>query len=185
MAHVCPWWAGFLLVSPLRRLVEKPEQMLGPYIAPGARILEPGSGMGFFSLPMARLAGGNGLVVCVDLQEKMLAHLRQRARRAGLDGRIETRLASESGLGVEDLAGSMDLAVALHLVHEVPDQGRFFAQVAAALRPGGRLVLLEPRGHVKEADFLASLGRAEAAGLELRSRGDLGRLSAVLAKAAG
>lgn len=184
MAHVCPWWVGVLLVSPLRRLLEKPEHMLGPFIEPGMRILEPGCGMGFFSLPMARMAGPEGLVVCVEVQEKMLAGLRRRAEKAGLAGRIETRLAGEDGLGVDDLAGSMDLAVAVHLVHEVTDQAGFFAQVAGALRPGGRLVLLEPRGHVSQAAFAASLDQALAAGLDVRSRGDLGRLSALLAKPA-
>lgn len=184
MAHVCPWWMGFLLVSPLRRLLENPQRMLAPYIKPGMRILEPGSGMGFFTLPMAQMVGQGGLVVCVDLQAKMLGNLRRRAEKAGLGQRIETRLACEESLMTEDLAGTMDLAVALHLVHELPDGAGFFRQIFEALKPGGRLLVLEPKGHVTEEDFQSSLDLALAAGLELGTRGELGRLSAVLERPA-
>ncbi len=90
--RICPWYLGYVLASPLRRLFQKPEKILGPYVKPGMKILEVGPGMGFFSLPMARLVGGTGRIVCIDLQEKMLHHLRRRAVKANLQSRIETRL---------------------------------------------------------------------------------------------
>jgi SAM-dependent methyltransferase len=50
-------------------------------------------------------------------------------------------------------------------VHELPDQARFFEQVRRALKPGGRILVTEPRGHVGEAAFAETLAAAEAAGL--------------------
>jgi hypothetical protein len=50
-------------------------------------------------------------VVAIDLQEKMLAGLRRRAARAGLEGAIDIRLAQPDRLGIGDLAGQVDLAV--------------------------------------------------------------------------
>ena len=35
--HLCPWWLGLLLANPLRRLIENPEGLLGPYVGPGTR----------------------------------------------------------------------------------------------------------------------------------------------------
>jgi SAM-dependent methyltransferase len=168
--HVCPWWLGYALVSPLRRLWQRPDQILAPYVRPGMLVLEPGCGMGFFTLDLARMVGPTGRVVAVDLQERMLAGLRRRARRAGLLDRIEARLAGSDRLGVADLAGLVDVAFALHVVHEVPDIQGFFAEIAAALKPDGRLLFVEPRGHVSEDTFVASLALAEKAGFKIVDR---------------
>jgi ubiquinone/menaquinone biosynthesis C-methylase UbiE len=178
--HVCPWWLGYALVSPLRRLWQRPDQILAPYVGEGMLVLEPGCGMGFFTLDLARMVGPNGRVLAVDLQERMLAGLRRRARRAGLLDRIETRLAGSDCLGVADLAGRVDVAFALHVVHEVPDVAGFFAEIAVTLKPEGSLLFVEPRGHVSKDAFAASLAMAEKAGLRVVDRPHIRRDPAAL-----
>ncbi len=168
--RVCPWWIGYLLVSPLRRLVQDPASVLAPFVREGMTVLEPGPGMGFFTLEAARRVGSRGRVVAVDLQPRMLAALRRRAARAGLAGRIEAREARPESLGVDDLAGRVDLVLALLVVHELPDAGRFFSEVAATLAPGGRILVVEPSGHVSAAAFDESMAAAARAGL-VRSPG--------------
>ena len=54
-------------------------------------VLEPGPGMGFFTLELARLVGPEGRVIAVEVQPQMIAGLRRRAERATLIDRIETR----------------------------------------------------------------------------------------------
>jgi ubiquinone/menaquinone biosynthesis C-methylase UbiE len=162
--HVCPWWLGHVLASPLRRVLTDPARMLGPWVKPGMTVLEPGPGMGFFTLALARLVGPRGRVVAVDIQAKMLAGVERRARRAGLLDRIELRLAGGAGLGVEDLAGRIDFVLAFAMVHELPDGHPFFADAFCALKPGGRLLVAEPRGHVNQDAFTATLARATRAG---------------------
>jgi ubiquinone/menaquinone biosynthesis C-methylase UbiE len=166
MAHrVCPWWLGYALINPLRRLVENPGVVLDGLVRDGMTVIEPGCGMGFFTLEIARRVGPSGRVVALDLQQRMLAGLQRRARRARLADRIEARLVTGHGLSLDDLAGAADLAVALHVVHEVPDQRAFFAELATALRAGGRVLVVEPAGHVTPADFAVSLAHAAASGL--------------------
>ena len=168
MAHrVCPWWLGYFLATPLRRLWQDPRTILGPYVREGMTVLEPGPGMGFFTLELARRVGPTGRVVAVDIQPKMLSALRRRATRAGLDGRIETRLASDSDLAVSDLGGKVGFVLAFALVHEVPDADAFFAQVASVLDADGRVLVAEPRGHVSEAEFKRTSDVAKARGLEV------------------
>jgi len=162
--RVCPWYLGYLLASPLRRLLENPEKMLRPYVRPGMTVLEPGCGMGFFSLPLARLVGAEGRVVCVDLQQRMIDGLRRRARKAGVLDRIETAVCSTDDLGVGEWTGRIDLALVIHVIHEVPYADRFLRQIHAALRPGGTLVIIEPKGHVTPAQFEETLALAEAVG---------------------
>jgi ubiquinone/menaquinone biosynthesis C-methylase UbiE len=165
MARVCPWWLGWLLASPIRRLVQDPATILSPFVSEGMTVLEPGPGMGFFTLELARRVGPTGRVIAVDVQERMLSGLRRRAARVGLVDRIELRLASRDGLGIEDLAGRVDFALAFAMVHEVPDGGRLLAEIATSLRRGGRLLLVEPAGHVRRDAFAATLRSAAEAGL--------------------
>lgn len=173
--HVCPWWLGYGLLLPFRRLLEHPTRMLGPWVRDGMLVVEPGCGMGYFTLDLARMVGPTGRVVAVDVQERMLAGLRRRAARAGLGERIETRLAGPSGLGLGDLAGTADLALAIHMVHEVSDQAALFGELLAALRPGAPLLVIEPKGHVSEADFEASMQEAARAGFVVAERGLAGK----------
>ncbi len=182
MPHVvCPWWVGYLLASPVRKLFQHPARILAPHVREGMTVLEPGPGMGFFTLELARRVGPRGKVVAVDLQERMLAGLLRRARRAGLADRIEPRLASESALGIDDLAGKVDLVLAFAMVHELPDQARFFGELRRVIAPGGKVLLAEPSGHVSAADFEATLATAERAGFRRQPGPDVSRsLTAVL-----
>lgn len=84
MAHrVCPWWLGYWLACPLRQYRQDPSKILAPYVREGMTVLEPGPGMGFFTLELARLVGATGRVVAVDIQRKMI-DLKRRAAKAGL-----------------------------------------------------------------------------------------------------
>jgi ubiquinone/menaquinone biosynthesis C-methylase UbiE len=127
-------------------------------------VLEPGCGMGYFTLPIARMAGPAGRVVAVDLQPKMIEGLTRRARRAGLPDRIEAIACTDGSLGLADRPGVVDLAVVIHVLHEVRDREWFLEQLFDALRPGGRLLLLEPKGHVSREVLDAELAVAERAG---------------------
>ena len=181
MAHrVCPWWLGYLLACPLRRLSQDPAQILAPHVREGMTVLEPGPGMGFFTLELARRVGPSGRVVAVDLQPKMLERLKRRAEKAGLLPRLDARLASPNSLGVADLAGSVDFALVFAVVHELPAVPSFFAEVAAALKPGGSLLLAEPRGHVKASQFSEELDAAGQAGFEVVERPAIPRSQAAM-----
>lgn len=163
--HVCPVWIGYLLASPVRKLLQNPHKILRPYVKSGMAVMDIGCAMGFFSLPMARLAGDKGQVISVDLQEKMLAGLERRARRRGLLERIKTRRCGKESLGIDDLSGQIDFVLAFAVVHEVKNAARFFSEVHAVLRHGGKVLFAEPKGHVKKEAFEKSVAIAEASGL--------------------
>ena len=165
--RVCPWWLGYVLASPYRKLGQNPTTILSPYIKEGDTVLDAGSAMGFFSLPMARLTGDKGHVVCIDLQERMIRGLKNRARRAGLVNRMEMRVCTGKSLMIDDLERKIDFALAFAVVHEVPDAKRFFSEIHASLKCGGLFLFAEPTGHVTKEGFDRSLSLATAAGLTL------------------
>ena len=126
--------------------------------------------MGFFTVELARRVGASGRVVAVDFQPKMLAVLKRRLARRGLLARVDARLVAPDSMGLADLGGAVDFALAYAMVHELPSAGSFFAEVAASLKPGASVLLAEPRGHVKLPSFEAELKAAADAGLRIIGR---------------
>jgi SAM-dependent methyltransferase len=184
MSHACPWWIGYFLLVPLRRLVHSPARVLGPFVRPGMLVVEPGCGMGFFTLDLARMVAPGGRVVAIDVQPRMVAGLRRRLAGAGLEAAVDVRLAGPDRLGIDDLAGQVDLVVAFYMVHEVRDAAGFFAEVAHALKPDGAVLVVEPPLHVSRATFESSLAAAERAGLVVGARPGIGpNRTALLGKA--
>ncbi len=182
--RVCPWWLGYLLASPIRRIFQDPAKVLAGCVREGMTVLEPGPGMGFFTLELARQVGASGRVIAVDVQPRMLDGLRRRAARAGLAGRVETRLAKADSLGIADLAGAVDFTLAFAMVHELPAAAPFFREVALASKPGAQLLLVEPSGHVTPELWKAELEAAREAGLTLVASPTVGKsLAALLSRA--
>jgi ubiquinone/menaquinone biosynthesis C-methylase UbiE len=181
MSHrVCPWWLGYFLASPLRRLLQDPVEIVSPHVKEGMHVLDIGCGMGFFSLPLAGLVGKTGEVVCIDLQEKMIKGLMRRALKAGLSDRIDARVCDQHSLGVDDLDGKVDFALAFALVHEVPDKERLFAEIYRAMKKAAGLLLAEPKGHVSKPDFEKTLEIARGAGFDVTGDLEIKRSRAVL-----
>jgi SAM-dependent methyltransferase len=180
--RICPWWLGYVLASPVRRLLQNPATIVEPYIRQGMTVLEPGSGMGFFTLELARRVGPTGHVVAVDVQPRMIAGLKRRLARARLLERVDARVATADSLGLADLRGKVDFALAMAVVHETPSPGWFFGQIAEALEPGGIVLLAEPSGHVKEADFKAEIDAAAGAGLVVTEHPSVPRSQTALLK---
>jgi len=178
--HVCPVWVGYLLASPLRKLLQNPGKILGPHVKENMSVLDVGCAMGFFSLPLARLVGPDGKVICVDFQEKMLRSLKKRAGKAGLGKRIETRLCSRDSLGLDDLGGRIDFVLAFDVVHEVPDPSRLFREIHEVMEPAARVLVAEPKGWVSAKKFEMSISIAEQNGFERIERPRIRRGTAIL-----
>ncbi len=162
--HVCPWWGGYFIDNPLRRLLHNPGRILGPYVKPGMIVMDVGCGMGLFSIALAKLVGGEGKVIAVDLQQEMLDVVAQRARKAGVADRIQTRRCEVDNLGLDT---TVDFALAFAMVHEVPDTKRFLEQVHGGLKSGGKFFVAEPRLHVPGKAFDAMVKIAGEVGLRV------------------
>jgi ubiquinone/menaquinone biosynthesis C-methylase UbiE len=178
--HLCPVWIGYLHVIPVRKLFQNPRKILEPYVNESMMVADIGCAMGFFSLPLAKMVGPNGKVICVDLQEKMIRSLEKRAQKAGLSGRIETIICNDKSLSLDDFKEKIDFALASAIVHEVPDSARFFSQINKAMKPVGKLLVAEPKGHVSENDFERTVSIAKHNGFTVADRPEIKRSRAVV-----
>ena len=160
-------WIDRILAKPIRYLFEAPARLLKEYVTPGMTVLDVGCGTGYYGLGMARLVGSRGRVICVDTQCEAIANLRQKADEENLSERIEARVCGEKDLGVGDLGGQVDFAIAVYVVHHAADVGSLMGAVHAALKPGGKFLVVEPRHHASAADCRATEAAARAAGFAL------------------
>jgi len=169
--RVCPWWLIRMIDNPIRNLVHKPEKILDGLVSEGMTILDIGCGIGYFTIPMARMAGPSGKVIAVDLQERMLNGVRRRAKKAGLAERIVLRQCSKDSLSIDGIKAGF--ALTFYMVHEVPDKDRFFREIAENLVDGGKLLIVEPLMHVSPADFEKTLETAGKSGFAILTRPDV------------
>jgi ubiquinone/menaquinone biosynthesis C-methylase UbiE len=113
-------------------------------VEPGMRVLDAGSGPGRLTIRLARRVGPGGVVVALDVQEKMLERVRQRAAEEGF-ANVRTVLASltsrASALPAEP--SRFDRALLVTVLGEVPDRAAALALVHSILEPGGVLSITE------------------------------------------
>ena len=75
------------------------------------------------------------------------------------------------------------LVVAFAVVHEMPSAATFFAEAARAMKPGAKLLLAEPSGHIRQEEFDSELALAAHNGLSVAERpATFGGFGAVLKK---
>jgi SAM-dependent methyltransferase len=104
---------------------------------PGERVLDVGCGCGDTALAIARAVGVSGRVLGVDISAPMLARARERAAAAGLaNAQFELADAQTHALP----AGAFDALFSRFGVMFFEAPGAAFANLARALRPGGRVV---------------------------------------------
>jgi ubiquinone/menaquinone biosynthesis C-methylase UbiE len=182
-AERCPWWLCFTFDNFLRRLFQNPSKIVSLYVKEGWTVLDVGPGMGYFTIPLAKLVGPSGKVIAADMQKHMLDAIHRRAIRAGVQDRILLQQSTADDIGV---AGPVDFGLAFWMVHEVGDRPRFIRQIASTLKPGGTLLIVEPQLHVSQVNFTATLDLASEAGLQVIDRPKIFiSNSALLKKAAG
>jgi ubiquinone/menaquinone biosynthesis C-methylase UbiE len=163
---VCPPSCCITFDNPVRRLFQNPYKILRPYIKPGWTILDVGPGMGYFTIPMAKMAGDTGKVIAADIQPEMLEGVRRKATKESVSGRIKLHQSKPESLDINE---AIDFCLTFWMVHEVPDRQRFLGEIVSLLKAGGLLLIVEPKVHVSKKSFEATISIAKGLGLTIVS----------------
>jgi ubiquinone/menaquinone biosynthesis C-methylase UbiE len=157
-------WIDAMLAKPLRYLWQTPAKLLGDYVRPGATVFDVGCGSGYYSLGLAKLVGASGRVIAVDTQPEMIDALRKQAIQKGWSRRIDARVCDDTDLSVEDLVGQVDFALAVYVVHHAASSAGLMRSVYEALKPGGVLLVVEPKHHASRAECEVTEAAARSTG---------------------
>ena len=164
---VCPPWFASVIDNRLRRWLHKPEEILGRLIAPGFTAVELGCGSGPFTIALAKMVGFSGHVIAADVQPAMLAKVQKRVAQARMQDRVELHVCAREHVG---LSVSVDFVLAFWMVHEVPSAVALFAEMHESLNPDGKLLLVEPKLHVRRREFQREVDAALEARFQLLGR---------------
>ncbi len=141
MGHLGAGW----LERPEREREERTEHLLGMLgIEPGMTVADIGAGSGYFTRRLARLVGPRGRVLATDIQPEMLEILDRGLLAEGIEnvemvlGRVD-----DTGLAAEQV----DLILLVDVYHEFDHPWEMLRSMRRALRPGGRVALVEYRAN--------------------------------------
>lgn len=122
---------------------EQPDAMLDALHVPeGAVVADIGAGVGYHSWRLAARVGERGKVYATDLQPEMLTLLAANLKQRGIDNVIPV-LSEQARTGLPD--GAIDLALMVDVYHELQEPQPFLRALRRALKPQGRLALVEFR----------------------------------------
>jgi ubiquinone/menaquinone biosynthesis C-methylase UbiE len=148
IADVMSWEGADWLFRETRIEEEQPEAMLNALKIPrGATVADVGAGAGYHSVRLARRVGAKGVVYATDVQPEMLRMLRDNARSARVTNIKPVRV-TQLDTGLPERA--IDLVLMVDVYHECSDPETTLQGLRTALKPGGRLVLVEFRGEDPE-----------------------------------
>jgi predicted methyltransferase len=144
--------AGWL-ERPEREAEEEPGRAVEALdLRPGMTVADIGAGSGYYTVRLARKVGAEGKVYATDIQPGMLSIVQRRAATEKL-----TNIVAVLGAGDDPKLppGSLDLALMVDVYHELVEPQAFVRRLREALKPDGRLVLIEfrkedPRVPIKE-----------------------------------
>jgi 2-polyprenyl-3-methyl-5-hydroxy-6-metoxy-1,4-benzoquinol methylase len=129
--------------DPARDSWQMPDKILADLkITSKMTVADIGAGTGYLSTKLATQAGK---VLASDIEASMVAYLKERAARAGLKN-ITAVQASETSPNLPEKA---DLIVVLNTYHHIPSREAYFKNLAASIKKGGRLAIIDWRPEAK------------------------------------
>jgi SAM-dependent methyltransferase len=132
-----------MLEGPDREAWQRPDLIMDALgIADGSVVADLGAGGGWFTVRLAKRVGPNGLVYAEDIQPQMIEAIHRRVAREGL-----TNVTPVLGTAHHPALppASVDAALMVDTFHEVEDRQQLLTNVRGALKPGGRLGIVEYR----------------------------------------
>lgn len=133
---------------PQRDEEERPDLLMSALqIRPGATVADVGSGTGYFTWRLAEKVGPQGKVYAVDVQQSMLDLTRKAVEEHKMSN-VEYVLATDSSPRLPER--SVDLVFIAYAYHEFADPDGMMASIRRALKPGGRVLILE---YAKESNI--------------------------------
>ena len=125
--------------DPERDAWQKPHEVIEALaLKPDAAVADLGAGTGYFAMRLAHMVS-KGRVYGVDLEPDMVKYLAERAKKEGLKN-----LSAVQGTPSDaKLPAKVDLVLLVDVYHHIGKREAYFGKLAAALKPGGRVAVID------------------------------------------
>jgi ubiquinone/menaquinone biosynthesis C-methylase UbiE len=131
------------LIRPERIQEEEPERMLASLdIKKGSVVADVGAGIGYHVWRLSDIVGPTGKVIAEDIQDGMLQMLRRNINDRKLPN-VDVVLGTPSDPNLP--GNALDLVLMVDVYHEFSDPLAMMRHIKDALKPNGRVVLVEFR----------------------------------------
>ena len=127
-------------------------------LRPGDAVADIGAGTGLFTQLFAEQVGSKGIVYAVDISPAFLSYIAGQAKKLGHEHVVKTVLNTQDS--TELPAGSIDVAFICDTYHHFDRPEKMLASIHSALRPGGRLIIIDFDLHKDSSDFVKQRARA-------------------------
>jgi predicted methyltransferase len=150
--------------DPKRDEWQKPHEVIQALaLKPDMVVADIGAGTGYFAARLANMLP-KGRVYAVDIEPDMVKYLAERAKREKLANMRAVTGAPES----PRLPAKVDLILLVDVYHHIEGRQRYFQKLRAALKPGGRLAVIDfrldsPEGPPKDSRIAPEIVKAELA----------------------
>jgi ubiquinone/menaquinone biosynthesis C-methylase UbiE len=124
----------------------------------GDTVADIGAGTGLFTLLFAGRVGPKGTVYAVDIGPVFLKYIDQEAKKQGHNAIIKTVLNTHDSTKLP--ANSIDVAFVCDTYHHFEHPSKMLASIHRALRPGGRLIIIDFDLHKDSSDLVKQRARA-------------------------
>ena len=133
--------------DPSRDAWQKPDEILQAlHIRAGMTVADLGAGTGYFSVRLAKAVGPEGRVLAIDVEPKLVAHLKERAEKESLP-QITALLVPPDDPKLP--AAGVSLVMIVDTWHHIDDRLTYLGKLAKGLAPGGRVAVVD----FKKGDF--------------------------------
>ena len=127
--------------DPARDAWQKPDELLRSLgVASGQTIADLGAGTGYLSVRIAKVVGEAGRVLAIDVEPKLVAHMKERAAKERLP-QMRATLTKPDDPGLPE--GAVDLVLVVDTWHHIDERVRYLAKVARGLKSGGRVAVVD------------------------------------------
>jgi len=127
-------------------------------LRPGDAVADIGAGTGLFTQLFAAQVGPKGTVYAVDIGPAFVKYIAEQARLQGQEQIVKTVLNTPDS--AELPPGSIDVAFICNTYHHFEHPERMLASIHRALRPGGRLVVIDFDLRKDSGEFIRQRARA-------------------------
>lgn len=113
----------------------------------GDRMADIGAGLGYYSIPAARVVGEKGKVYFLEKSEDMIKNMKHLIKEKNINN-IEIKKVEKYNMMMDN--DYIDFILLADVISEIEDKERFIKEIVSILKIGGKIGIIDNKGYLKD-----------------------------------